>query len=276
MEAKEKIENFINEFAEEILSEKDQKVEQIKNDKYKLVYQVLLGNEIAIANKIKYFLKKHAMLDDRTDNLVKKLVKVRNSIAHGRVIYKEMFIWPLSPFFSSIEDIDNVLDKISILAGRAIAVHLGLVAWKEEWDNLHMNLFPSDQVISNFINNSNGFMTTDKLIDSINNNITISSIVNYYLRNPKKYDLSQLENQITCVIEEVDVIEENSHELFLVCILLADSPNENISQKSIEKVKKIYFNNWYDFSNIKDALYYLNYCKFDVQWFENWIKSMNI
>lgn len=277
-EANEEIRRFLSVFSSEILNQSGKSRENTINSKLKILKEVLISDEASIATKINYFLKKHSMLDERTYSFVNKIVKIRNSIAHGRMLYKEKLIWPLPPFFkiSSVES-QKFIYQMQILTARAIAVHFGLDSWKEDWEFMHNNLPPSDEVLMNFIKNTDEHkeITGSDLIEGTYKDITVESLVDYYIDNRNKCSLTELEQALSKTLIEVPINEENSELLFLASVLLSDSDNEQLSSISKSNVELVHKYDWYGYSNIKDIVRYFDFYEIEVKWLYSWIEQGN-
>lgn len=70
--------------------------------------------------------------------------------------------------------------------------------------------------------------------------------------------------------------EDNAPDIFNVSIIFADSEDADIKQKSIENVKTIISNNWYGWSNFKDAYSYLEFYSVTVVWYKEFLLNRNI
>ena len=60
--------------------------------------------------------------------------------------------------------------------------------------------------------------------------------------------------------------EDNAPDIFNISIIFADSEDFDIKQKAIGNVKTIISNNWYGWSNFKDAYTYLDCYSVTVVW----------
>ena len=275
-EANEEINRFLTLFSSEILNQSGKARENTINSKLKILQEVLISDEASIATKINYFLKTHHMLDEHTYSLVNKIVKIRNSIAHGRMSYKEKLIWPLPPFFN-ISGIDTklIISQVQILTARSIAVHLGLDAWKDAWGFIHDFLPPSDETLMQFLKNPDEHkqLTGYDLIEGNYKNITVATLVDYYINNSSKCSITELEQVISKTLIEVQINEENCVVLFLASVLLSDSNNEELSSISKNNIELVHKHDWYGYSNIKDIVRYFDYYDIEVKWLYSWIKD---
>lgn len=275
-EASEEIKRFLTVFSSETLNQSGNARENTINSKLKILKELLISEEASIATKINYFLKRHSMLDERTYSLVNKIVKMRNSIAHGRMSYKEKLIWPLPPFFNITGyESQMVISQIQILTARAIAVHLGLDSWKEAWSLMNNSLPPSDEVLINFIKNTDEHkqISGTDLIEGTYKRITVESLVDIYIENRSKCSLSELEQVLSKTLIEVPISDENSELLFLASVLLSDSDNEQLSSISKSNVKLVHKHGWYGYSNIKDIVRYFDFYDIEVKWLYAWIED---
>lgn len=276
VEANEEIKSFLTLFSSEILNLSGKAREDTINNKFRILKEVLINDEASISTKINYFLKRHSMLDDQTYSLINKIVKIRNSIAHGRMSYKEKLIWPLPPFFNiSSVDTQTIISQVQILTARAIAAHLGLDSWKEAWGFIHNTLPPSDEVLMNFIKNPDEHkqITGTDLIEGTYKNITVESLVDYYIDNRSKCSLTELDQVLSKTLIEVPINEENSIQLFLASVLLSDSDNEGLSSISKNNVELVHKYDWYGYSNIKDIVRYFDFYDIEVKWLYSCIED---
>lgn len=79
---------------------------------------------------------------------IKKIPNPFNLVSHTDILN---LLWPLPAFFNLMNELNLVIPQISIITAKAIALHLGLNTWKEEWELTHVSLPPSDEVLSQFI-----------------------------------------------------------------------------------------------------------------------------
>ncbi|KAB2447021.1 hypothetical protein ACQCWD_20700 [Bacillus thuringiensis] len=274
-EANKQITDFIKSFASETLNQKGNKLEETVISKSKILKELLISKEASIVTKISYFLKQYNILDDQAYSLVSKLVKIRNAIAHGRIIYREKLIWPLPPFFNLTHNSYSIIQIISIFTAKAIALHLGLNAWEKEWKELHQELHPSEEVLYSFIKNveEHAKVSPSDLITGNYKGIRISLIVDFFIENPKKCSYSELENVLSIVIKDTRITEENTFQLFLASVILGDSLDDDLSAISKKNVEIVHKNDWYSYSNIKDILRYFDYCGIEIKWFETWLQE---
>lgn len=274
-EAHEKTKEFLISFASETLNQRGSNLENTVNTKFKLLKGILVSDEASITTKINYFLKQYGILDDQTYALISRLVKIRNSIAHGRITYKDKLIWPLPPFFNLTNESNVVIPQISIMTARAIALHLGLNTWKEEWEVTHVSLPPSDEVLSQFIGEEKEHVEASsiELLNGEYKNITVISIIQFFIENQKRYSLLDLENVLSKIIIEITINEENCEQLFLASVLLCDSEDHEISCIAKRNVAITHKNDWYGYSNIKDVVRYFDYYGITVRWLYSWIQD---
>lgn len=274
-EAHEKTKEFLISFASETLNQRGNNLENTVNSKFNLLKEILVSDEASITTKINYFLKKYGLLDDQTYALINKLVKIRNSIAHGRITYKDKFMWPLPPFFNLTNESHVITSQVSIMTARAIALHLGLDAWKEEWEDTHRSLPPSEEVLLQFIKNEteHAKVSSSGLLSGQYKNITVFSIINFFIENQKKCSVLDLERLLSKTIKEIPINEDNCWQLYPASVLLCDSEDQELSCIVKKNVELAHQNDWYGYSNVKDIIRYFDYYGITVQWLYTWIQS---
>lgn len=87
LESDEKISSSLDDLITNTFKYSGPSAKQKISEKTKLITNILANGDLfSIASKINYMLEKLNLLDERTMNLVQKLVKARNSIAHGRQV----------------------------------------------------------------------------------------------------------------------------------------------------------------------------------------------
>lgn len=274
-EAIEEITEFVKKFASEILNQRGNNYTDTVNSKTKILKEVLISEEMSVGTKLIHLLKQYNMLDDKTYSLVNRLVKIRNSIAHGRIIYRDKLIWPLPPFFNLTTNSDFVLQTFSIFTARLIALHLDISTWGNEWKELHQELTPSDEVLVSFVKSSTEYMevSPSELIIGSYKGVKVSTVVDFFIENPKKCSFVNLEKVLGDVIKEIEITEENTEQLFMASIILGDSLDSELSSISKKNVETIHSNRWLDYSNIKDILRYLDFHGIKVNWFKSWLQE---
>lgn len=272
-EAQNQIKIFIRELLANTLKLRDNHLEQVTQEKYKAVRSILLfDGEIPIISKICYFLDQVGLLDPKTQYFVENLVKIRNSIAHGRYVYHKELNWPLPPFFPINLEAERYIFEIRVFTGRVIGKFLEIEAWSDTWANIHIWLHPPAEYVKKFISN-NSFETITPT-DFINGNVDgvrPSSLVEQFLS--KKLSFQALETALRSLLLDTKVDEDNAFEVFEAAIMLADSSDKQLSEKCQNMVADIHKNELVWYSNIKDILRELEYQGIKPVWFRKWIES---
>jgi len=256
---KEDTEILINNFLEELLGDifhlSKNNIEQEKSNKIKLIKEILIS-EIPIKIKIYFMLKKLRMLNSKSREIVEKLIKDRNLVAHGREVYQDNIIFPLPPFFPLVKDLSNEILIAKIISARAIASHLGLSNWKKEWTNLLKNLALPYEVVDGFIQNKyylNIFI--EEFINGKFDKVRPSNIFYYTVAGKIKFNKFQ---EIVCqTIINTEVNKRNALELLGSCVLLSDSQNYELCVKCREIIKTSYEKEWIDYLELRDIFKYL-------------------
>jgi hypothetical protein len=150
----------------------------------KSVNSLLIGDFLNLAIKVKYFLEKYELLDDNVAFFIDNMIKVRNAIAHGRITYQKVFMWPLPPFFNLAKDSYENIEFLSFLTAEMISKYIGINCWEEEWNEAKNFLMPPNHIISSFLDNNLVIenFNYDMLVKGNIYNITWRTLFNYFCR----------------------------------------------------------------------------------------------
>ena len=272
-EAQDKIERFTRELLSNNLKLRDHQLEQVSQEKYKAVRSILLADgQISITSKICYFLDKVKLLDIKTQYFVEQLVKIRNTIAHGRPVNHKTLNWPLPPFFSINGDVENFILEIRAFTGRVIGAYLSIEAWIDKWADVHSCLHMPPEYVKKFINdNSFELITPTDFLKGTINGVRPSSLVKQFLSNRIKFQ--ELEIGLRSFLFDVKVDEDSTFEIFEAAIVLADSLDKILSDRCRSIVVDIHENKWVWYSNIKDFLREMEQQGVKLAWFREWIET---
>ncbi len=272
-EAQDQIERFTRELLSNTLKLRDNQLEQASQEKYKAVRSILLADgQISITSKTCYFLDRVKLLDLKTQYFVEQLVKIRNTIAHGRPVNHKTLSWPLPPFFSINGDVGNFIFEIRAFTGRVIGAYLSIEAWMDKWSDVHDCLHVPPEYIKKFIN-ENSFKSispTDFLKGTIEG-VRPSSLVKQFLLNRMKFH--ELEIGLKSFLLDVKVDEDSAFEIFEASIVLADSSDKQLSDRCRNIVFDIHKNELAWYSNIKDVLREIEQQGVKLVWFREWIET---
>ena len=272
-EAQNQIKNFIKELLANTLKLRDSHLEQVTQEKYKAIHSILLSDgEIPIISKICYFLDQVGLLDPKTQYFVEQLVKIRNSIAHGRYVYHKELNWPLPPFFPINLETERYIFEIRVFTGRVIGAFLEIEAWSDTWIDIHTWLHPPTEYVKKFIsNNSFEAITPTDFIKGSINGVRPSSLVEQFLS--RKISFQALETGLRSLLLDAKVDEDNAFEIFEAAIILADSSDKRLSEKCQDMVADIHKNELVWYSNVKDILRELEHQGIKPVWFRKWIET---
>lgn len=267
-------ETLVNSFLDDLFSNTfhltGSNLEGIKKGKKKSILKEMPHNDIKI--KIFYMLNQFQMLNDKSKEIVERLIKDRNAVAHGRLVYQDSFIFPLPPFFPIVKDIFNEIEISKIISARVIASHLKLDIWTKEWEELLGNLQETYESINNFIQNKcYQNISSQDFILGVNNNIKPYDI--YYYTVAGKIKLKKLQEILCKTVIEIDVNKDNALELLGSCILLSDCSDDKLREKCRFIIKTSYENEWIDSIDLGDVLPYLEHKGFNVEYVREFLYS---
>ena len=250
-----------------------EKTKQMVEQSRKSVNSLLIGDFLNLSIKIKYFLEKYELLDDNVGFFIDNMIKVRNEIAHGRIIYQKTFLWPLSPFFNLSKNSYENIEFLFFLSAEMISKYLGISCWEKEWNEIKNFLMPPNHIISAFLEKKLVIEDFDYGMLVIGNkyNITWRTLFNYYVKIPQKKIRQYMEVATKDAFVNTLIDENNAADIFNISIIFTDSDDPDIKQKAIENVKTIISNHWYGWSNFKDAYTYLDYYSVTVVWYKEFL-----
>lgn len=231
-------------------------------------------DKLSMRKKLINFLEVYELLDNKTEELVKKLIKLRNEIAHGKLTYKDLHTWPLPAFLNITNSTAyNLLYEIKILSARAISKFIGTDLWKTDWQEVYDGLPFESVVYNNVLKEYNGMNFLDL---KYKYKLELESLFMYYLNNHKRVNINKMEKIFSEFVFDENELEDKEI-LLLVTLLLTDSKNENMSNKAKQKFKILYENTEFiSLSNIKDIYSYMLEYGIELEWFYKWLKYYRI
>jgi|GEM_PF-6327426 len=272
-EAQDRIEKFVENILSNTLKLRDNHLEQVTKEKHKAVRSILLSDgQIPITSKICYFLDRLDLLDLKTQYFVEQLVKIRNTIAHGRHVNHKKLSYPLPPFLSINSDVEKFIFEIRVFTGRVIGAYLSIETWSDMWIGIHHYLHPPPEYVKKFINN-NFFksITPIDFIEGTVDGVRPSSLMKSFLS--QKIKCQELEIGLKLFLLSVEVDQNNAFEIFEAAIILADSQDKNLSDRCRSMVIEIHKNELVWYSNIKDVLREIEQQGVNLVWFREWIET---
>lgn len=253
----------------------DKQIEQMVNQNKKAVGSLLIGDFLSLSIKVKYFLEKYNMLDDSVSYFIDNMIKIRNSIAHGRITYQKLFIWPLPPFFNLAKDSYENIEFLFFLTAAMISRYIGMGCWLVEWNEAKEFLMPPEESMKSFLTGDIQFDSNqyDMLTQGNEYNITWRTLFNYYVKKPKKVVRNQMEEVTKDIFMNTTLDEDNAADIFNISLIYADSEKSDIRDKAINNIKDIIQNDWMPWSNVKDARTYLEFYSVDIQWYKSFLNN---
>lgn len=203
--------------------------EQLRS-KSKALEELLLGpGALSITSRILFMLREMGLEDLRTHRLIPELVHLRNSVAHGRVSYRDALIWPLPPHFPILSQHTRLANVIPVFAARLISQHYGLDRWVNEWDSLAGFLHPPMDVVKAFV--ANGECARIGRIEFENGEVDFvrpGSIADAALL--KKIKMPQLEQSLGDYLEATDSNADLEDDVAYAVVLLCDASDSAVAQ----------------------------------------------
>jgi hypothetical protein len=248
------------------------------NSLREVIREMLVGRELSLAQKIKYFLKKYKLLDDNVSYFIDSSIKVRNSIAHGRIAYRKKVTYPLPPFFYLANNSYEILEFLNFLTARMISVYIGIECWKQEWEEAKTFLMPPEYILNNFLKDTSTFEEINKNNLCVGNpkNITWRTIFNHYIENPKKFNINRIANALKEYFINTEIIEENYIDLLNISVVLSDCNDSDAKEKAIYNIKCIIEQGLSNRSELRDLNRYLDSYNVASDWCTKFLGNRNI
>ena len=241
------------------------------NENKKATKKLLVGEFPAFKDKLKYFLNKYQLLDENTSFFIDELIKLRNSIAHGRVILNmNIMEYPLTPFFNISSTKRDAVNPLMFLTATCISKYIGINLWHNEWLYIKKNLQPANAQIKKYLNGE----VTDILINSDDiSNINWYSLFRFYIYSNSKYR-GKVEQKVKLELLKIPFEELLLSEIFELSVVLSTTNDKefflilkNILQKSIGT-------HTYHWSNYKDIFSYLESRNYETKKIREIIKQI--
>ena len=254
---KKEYERFIDEQSKKLLFEfytnvgnlDNNKINDKVNQKNRLIKEILVGEFLNLSDKFKYYLQKYRLLDENLSYFVDRIIKVRNSIAHGRIVSNlSVMEYPLTPFYNIVNPEANLVNPILVLTGVLISKYIGIDIWEEEWEKIKEILEPNPVRVKEVIEG--------KLAIDINEknqyNLTWYSVFLYYLScKDKQRDNIELWFKEEIKKRKFETLDfYNLYEISVILITTQDYELYQILSKIIFKIIKEDICKWNSYRDI--------------------------
>lgn len=258
---KKEYERYIDEQSKKLLFEfytnvgnlDNNKINDKVNQKNRLIKEILVGEFLNLSDKFKYYLQKYRLLDENLSYFVDRIIKIRNSIAHGRIVSNlSVMEYPLTPFYNIVNPEANLVNPIIVLTGVLISKYIGIDIWEEEWEKIKEILEPNPVRVKEVIEG--------KLAIDINEknqyNLTWYSVFLYYLScKDKQRDSIELWFKEEIKKRKFETLDfYNLYEISVILITTQDYELYQILSKIIFKIIKEDLCRW---SSYRDIFLYL-------------------
>jgi len=253
----------------------DKQIDNRVNDNLKSINKILNGEKLSVSIKIKYFLDKYSLLDENVSYFIDNMVKMRNDIAHGKIIYQTSFNWPLSPFYNLAKNAYIEVNILQLLTANMISRYIGIKHWEVEWAEIRKCLLPSLERIKDFVENTHTYNPLDSssLIEGDFHSITWHSLFEHYITNPRVITLKKLEKSISEYYISTRLSEENAYNLFEISCILSDSQDEELKKTAIKNICNSIENGWYSISDLRYMYHFLKFYKIESIWIKNFLEE---
>lgn len=261
--------NFLKKICDDVFNLRGRELQQRTNQLYGTFKNFLFEDSLAVRYKINYALSELNMLDSKTDSLVKRVVKTRNSIAHGKLAYLNKLIYPFPPFFPCDLSPERNTSDIMLLTRRAISKYFNLSVWEEELDEWHKCLRPNLDTVRKFLSKKEYLkIPIEDFNDGRYKDIYPFSIIEYYLEGKLNY--GDVEDSLGYLILNIELPEDRIEEILFFAGILADSKKKDISSKS-RSIVELFYKADGSLTILKDLVRYVEYFGKNTFWLKEWI-----
>lgn len=268
------IDKFATKILEDIFMFEGSRLQSEIPGKKKLI-EALFISELGVASKIMFMFKQQNILNNRLKYLISELVKDRNSVAHGRSVYKEKVIFPMPPFFPLISSRSYSNEMLRTLSAVAISNIFGLKLHLKDWKEIQDELNPSIDELNLFIKNKDyNKLTIDEFYQGKINNIIPYTITHYLLNKKLKTEtaIPALEN----LILNFRNIDTEITQIVISAILILDIADTPLKDKAIDLIKVASINRWIPDFKLRDILYHLEFLGHSPKIFRDMLKDKAI
>jgi len=251
------IDNFTKNFLKEIYLLDGSSLDSELSSKKKLIESLFIPT-LPVTSKVLFMLKEQNLLNDRLKYLISEIVKDRNSVAHGRKVYKDKVIFPVPPFFALTNTQVYTAEMLRILTGRTISIFININHLKDEWEDLNETLLPTYNELITFINEKKyAPLSIEEFYEGKENDIT-PFVISYYLTN-KKLKPNTAIPALSELILNYRKIEDEIIQLIIPVLLVVDNLKGKEYMCAIEIIILASDNGWVPYFKMRDILYYLEY-----------------
>lgn len=266
---KKEYERFIDEQSKKLLFEfytnvgnlDNNKVNDKVNQKNRLIKEILVGEFLNLSDKFKYYLQKYRLLDENLSYFVDRIIKIRNSIAHGRIVSNlSVMEYPLTPFYNIVNTEANLVNPIIVLTGVLISKYIGVDIWEKEWEKIKEILEPNPVRVKEIIDG--------KLAIDINEknqyNLTWYSVFLYYLSCKEKQG-ENIELWFKGEIKKRNFETLDFYNLYEISVILITTQDYELYQILSKIISKIIKEDLCRWSSYRDIFLYLEVRNFVVE-----------
>ena len=254
---KKEYERYIDEQSKKLLFEfytnvgnlDNNKINDKVNQKNRLIKEILVGEFLNLSDKFKYYLQKYRLLDENLSYFVDRIIKIRNSIAHGRIVSNlSVMEYPLTPFYNIVNPEANLINPIIVLTGVLISKYIGIDIWEEQWEKIKEILEPNPVRVKEVIE---GKLDID-INEKNQYNLTWYSVFLYYLScKDKQRDSIELWFKEEIKKRNFETLDfYNLYEISVILITTQDNELYQILSKIIFKIIKEYVCKWSSYRDI--------------------------
>lgn len=275
-EAKRKIKDSLRDYGSLMLI-RESELENYVNENFSIVSKSLDSNNPNFVTKIKYLLFKSGISSENEMYFVETIVKLRNGIAHGRILFQPVFRWPLTPFFNISKNITEA-DMLRYLVKKLIGNFFEINSWDQEYTVIARNyLKPPLNKFRNFLAEPDKYkaVSINTIKTSIGNElgITWENIFWSYLENHKKIKLYEITTPLKSFFLTLKIDEENAMDVFIISVIFIESEDNEITTLCRTNMDILLTKGLISKSDLLEITTELDFYNINYEKYENFIRS---
>jgi hypothetical protein len=255
---KKEVKNFTGRLLKDYLHFKGERLTSLESFFSKTIIS-LVNQENSVYSKIMYMLASLGLYNDETDFFVENFIAERNNVAHGKKVYHDKAIFPVTPFYPIIRNPNYSLSTFRYFAACLMSKYLKIDLYDEIWNESSEHLFPSYDSCAKFLK-ENKFKKPNR--KSKNANYYFGGINNFIRNKPSKIleAIPFYEKVLAYKALSRDFYASNVVTFVLILEETDDEKIEKLFLKALDKIDKLGCN---PYSKYRDMVYHLRYDGFE-------------
>lgn len=234
------INNFLKGLYSELLYSEEQVLQKV-NESSKYYLKIVKNEEVNIKNKILLLLEKINIETPYLDEYIKRLIKIRNEIAHGNLKHDDFYIFPYPAYYSILKNKELHNSSHKLIVEMFILTRLIIFKYFKLNDNellekkFYSIMEPPDKLILKNLETGE----INKLIENKDNSITYDTLFFFLLKENKKNRKKYLEVLKNEYLSQKTTFEKEIFEKWKISILFCELQDKTIEDKAYKLLHNV-------------------------------------